>query len=231
MNSAETSFAPPSLSKGRSLGFGATFVLLAALTASVAFIPHMGFVALSAIYLGTFLAYMGLRSDPQGGDLFEVIVLLSVLSFLYFCVGTMYLMIDPGALQYPALAPFLWPALALATLGYLSMLVGYGWFFRSTRPSPLGDFIPKSILVYLVPAAIGCLGMSMQRFQSEGMSNEQGISPALSFLQQFGPLFFFGWFLAWYMFWAKRLHPAIAMPVLVTLSGMASIVLYFTSSS
>ena len=156
--------------------FGGTFVLLAVLTACIAFIPHMGFIALSAIYLGAFLAYMGLRSDPQGGDLFEVIIPFSVLSFIYFCGGTMYLVVVPEVLDQPSLAPFLLPALALVTLGFLCFLVGYGWFFRRTAPSPIGRFAPKSVLVYLLPAAAGAVGISVQKLQSQGMLNDQGIS-------------------------------------------------------
>jgi hypothetical protein len=228
MNTEVAFVASPSEPRSRSLAFAGTFVLLAAVTACVAFIPHMGFVALSAIYLGALLAYMGLRSDPQGGHLFEVIVPFSLLSFLYFCVGTLYLVIVPQALEYPSLAPFLLPALALATLGYLLFLVGYGWFFRKTAPSPLGRFVPKSVLVYLLPAFAGSLGLSVQRYQNQGMLNDQGISPALSFLQQFAPLFFFGWFLAWYMMWAKRLRSSTAVPLLVTLSVITVLVLIFT---
>jgi uncharacterized membrane protein len=224
-----TAFLAPSPEpRGRSLAYGATFVLLAALTASVAFIPHVEFVALSALYLGALLAYLGLRSDPQGGHLFEVIVLLGVLSFLYFCAGTMYILIVPEGLERPALIPFLLPALALATLGFLSLLVGYGWSFRKTAPSPLGRFVPTSVFVYLIPGTLGMLGMSAQRYQTEGVLNSEGISPALSFLQQFAALFFFAWFLAWYMTWARRLRPSIAVPTLVTLSAMTALVLYFT---
>jgi hypothetical protein len=208
--------------------FGGTFVLLAVLTACIAFIPHMGFIALSAIYLGAFLAYMGLRSDPQGGDLFEVIIPFSVLSFIYFCGGTMYLVVVPEVLDQPSLAPFLLPALALVTLGFLCFLVGYGWFFRRTAPSPIGRFAPKSVLVYLLPAAAGAVGISVQKLQSQGMLNDQGISVSISFIQQFGTLFYFGWFLAWYMFWAKRLRRAIAIPLLSTMSGIAALVLFFT---
>jgi hypothetical protein len=228
MNTGAAFVVSPSQPRGRSLAFGGTFVLLAVLTACVAFIPHVGFVALSAIYLGVFLAYLALRSDPQGGHLFEVIILLGALSFVYFCLGTMYLAIVPEALDSPALEPFLLPALALATLGFVALLVGYGWFFRTTAPSPLGRFVPKGVFVFLLPAAAGALGMGMQRYQSEGMMNSQGISPALSFLQQFAPLFFFGWFLTWYMMWAKRLRRSIAAPLLVTLSAMAALVLFFT---
>ncbi len=228
MSSRAASLASPSQPRVRSLALGGTFVLMAVLTACVAFIPHMAFVAISACYLGVFLAYMGLRPDPQGGYLFEVIVPYSVLSFLFFSVGTMYLVIVPEALDYPALGPFLLPAQALLTLGFSCFLVGYGWFFRRTAPSPLGRFSPTSILVYLVPAALGALGISVQKLQNEGMLHDQGISPALSFVQQFGPLFFFGWFLAWYMVWAKRLRPSIAWPLLVTLSAMAALVLFFT---
>jgi len=227
--STEAAFlALPSQPRGRSLAFGGTFVLLAGLTACVAFIPHMGFIALSAIYLGAFLAYMGLRSDPQGGHLFEVIIPVSVLTFLGFCVGTMYLVMVPEALSYHALAPFLLPAQALATLGFLCFLVGYGWFFRMTAPSPLGRFVPKSVLVYLLPAAVGALGMSVPKFQTGGVLGGLDISAALSFVQQFGSVFFFGWFLAWYMMWAKRLRPSVALPLLATLSAMAALVLFST---
>ena len=228
MSSRTAFLALPSQPRGRSLAFGGTFVLLAVLTACVAFIPHMAFVAISACYLGAFLAFMGFRSDPQGGHLFEVIVPFSALSFFYFGVGTMYLVIVSEALDYPALAPFLLPAQALLTLGFLCFLVGYGWFFRRTSPSPLGRFVPKSVLVYLVPAAAGALGISLNKLQGKGMLNDQGISPAISFLQQFGPLFFFGWFLAWYMKWSGRLRASIAVPLLVTLSAMAALILFFT---
>ncbi len=228
MDTAVAFVASPVQPRSRSLVFGGTFVVLALLTACVAFIPHMGFVALSAIYLGAFLAYMGLRSDPQGGHLFEVIIPLSVLSFLYFSVGTMYLVIVPEALSFPGLGPFLLPALALATFGFLALLVGYGLFFRKTVPSPVGRFVPKSLLVYLLPAAVGAVGMSVMKLQAKGMLSDQGISSSLSFLQQFAPLFFFGWFLAWYMMWAKRLRASIAMLLLVILSAMAVVVLFFT---
>jgi hypothetical protein len=228
VNTQVTEVSSPYPERSRSLAFGGTFVLLAVLAACVAFIPHMGLVALSAIYAGAFLAYLGLRSDPQGGDLFEVIVPFSVLSFLCFCVGTMYLVVVPDVLEQASLAPFLLPALALATLGFLCFLVGYAFFFRTTAPSPVGHFSPKSVLVYLLPGAAGALGISVQRLQAHGMLNDQGISASISFIQQFGALFYFGWFLAWYMFWAKRLRRAIAIPLLATMCALAAVVLYFT---
>jgi hypothetical protein len=215
-------------SRSRSLTFGGTFVLLALVTALVAVIPNMAFIAISAFYVGVFLAYLGLRSDPQGGYLFEVIIPFSVLGFLYFGVGTMYIVMVPEAMHFPALVPFLLPAHALLTLGFTCFLVGYGWFFRRTLPSPLGRFAPRHVLVYLVPAALGAIGLSLDRLQNEGMMNDRGISPAISILQQFGNLFFFGWFLAWYMLWAKRLRPSIARPLLVMLSAMAAMILFFT---
>jgi hypothetical protein len=205
-----------------------TFVILAVLSCSVAFTPKVGFVALSAVYLGAFLAYMGLRSDSQDGHLFEVIIPFSLLSFLHFCVGTLYLAIVPEALEQPALAAFLLPALAVGTLGFLCFLVGYGRSFRTTARSPLGRFVPKSVFVYSAPAALGALGLSVHRFQDRGVLNDQGISSSLSLLQQFAPLFLFGWFLAWYMMWAKKMRASIAVPMLATMSMMAGLVLYFT---
>jgi hypothetical protein len=231
MNTPVADFDAPPQGRNRSLVFVGTFVLLAVVLACVPFVPNVAFVAVSACYLGLFLAYMGLRPDPQGGYLFEVIILFGLLSFTYFGVGTMYLVIVPDALQYPALRPFLLPAQALATLGFACFLVGYGWFFRTTAPSPLGRLVPKNVLVYLVSATMGALGMSGHRFQVRSMLNDQGISASLSFLQQFAALFFFGWFLAWYMTWAKRLRLAVAVPLLSTMSVMLAVILYFTFGS
>lgn len=231
MTTREALFDLPVPARSRSLAIGATFVLLAVLSALVAFIPHMGFIALSAVYLGAFLAYMSFRSDSQGGHLFEVIVPLSVLSFLFFCIGTMYLVIVPEALEKHALAPFLLPALAVATLGYLCLLAGYGWFLRATPPSPLGRWVPRSVFVFLVPAVIGLVGTSVHGLQAEGMLGGKGISASLSFFQQFAPLYFFGWFLTWYMTFAKRLRLSIAALLLGAMSAMAAVVLYFTFGS
>ena len=68
----------------------------------------------------------------------------------------------------------------------------------------------------------------MHKFQLKGMLSDEGISSSLSFLQQFAPLYLFGWFLAWYMMWAKRLSASIAVPVLAAMSVMAAVILYFT---
>jgi len=228
MNSGATLAAAPSPTRSRSFALAGTFGILAAVTACVAFIPHIGIVAVSALYLCAFLGYMGLRSDSQGGYLFEVIVPLSVLSFFCFAAGTVYLVLDPTALQNPELGPYLLAAEALTTLGYVCLLVGYGGAFRATAPSPIGRFVPRNVLVYLVPGVLGMIGMSLQKFQSEGMLNDQGVSPALSFFQQFGPVFNFGWFLAWYMLWAKQLRRSVAIPLLSILSAMAVVVLIFT---
>jgi hypothetical protein len=220
-----TSSSPP---RSRSLVFAATFVLLAVLAGSVGFIPHVGLVALSAIFAGAFLAYMGLRSDSQQGHLFEVIIPLAVLMFLFFCVGAIYLTIVPEALAYRGLEPYLFAAVAVTTLGFLSLLAGYGWFFRTTAPSPLGRFVPNSVFVSLVPATLGAVGTSVMKLQGQAMLTNRSFSSSISFLQQFAPLFFFGWFLAWYMMWAKRLRASVAVPLLATLSLMTAVVLYFT---
>lgn len=221
----------PPLLRRRSLTIGVTFVLLAVLSASVAFIPNMGVVAISAVYIGAFLTYLGLRSE-RTGDVFEVIGLLSVISFLYFCVGTFYLRAIPKALEQSALAPFLLPALALATLGHLCLLVGYAWSFRNTAPSPMGRFVPTNVWMFcLVPAVLGGIGMTVSKFQLQFFRDYGGVSTSLSILQQFGALFYFGWFLAWYMLWAKKLKTSTAVPLIASLTGIAVVVQYFTLGS
>jgi hypothetical protein len=219
--------APLPTRRNRSLAIGGTFVLLCGLSA-VAFVPNLAFVAVSMSFLGLFLAYMGFRPDPQGGYLFEVVIPISVITFLYFGLGTMYLVVVPEALDHPSLARYLLPAQALAAVGFLCFLVGYGWYFRTTAPSPVGRLVPKSVFVYLVPAAMGTVGLSVQRLQDIGMMNDQGISASISFLQQFAHMFFFGWFLVWYMTLSKRLPRTVAVPLLLTLTAMLAVILYQT---
>jgi hypothetical protein len=210
------------------LAIAGTLVLLAILSATVAFVPNMEFVALSAVNLGVFFAYLGLRSDPQGGYLFEVIVPYGLLNFLYFGIGTMYVVLVPADQDFPALAPFYLAGQALTTLGFICFLGGYAGAFRKTRPSPLGRFVPRNVLVYIVPTALGAIGLSARRFQLKSMLDYQGISAPLSFLQQFSSLFYFGWFLPWYMLWAGRLRVSVAVPVLLLLSVFATLVVFFT---
>jgi hypothetical protein len=210
----------------RSLRFGTTCVLLAALVAAVALIPHASYIALAVTLLGAYFAYMRFRAPLTDPDLFEVIVPFSVLNFLYFGVGTIYLVFEPDALNFPALRPFLAPALALAVLGYLCFLAGYAWFFRATRPSPLGKLVPNHVLAYLAPGAVGAVGLSVHSLQVSSMASGGGISPALSFLQQFGILFYVAWYLAWHMFLAGRLRRSAGVPLLVALSGMAAVVMF-----
>ncbi len=214
--------------RSRALGYGMTFVGLAIISGAVAFIPHVAYVGLAATYLGLFLAYMGLRSDRQGGHLFEVIIPFSVLSFVYFGIGTAYLKFVPEALDFPELAPYLLPAQALATLAFGCVLIGYGWFFRKTEPSPLGRFVPNSPMVFVIPALLGAVGMSAHRFQLQSMMSSGGVSSSLSFVQQFGALFYFGWFLAWYMAWSRRMRAGVMAPILVVLSVMSMFVMYYT---
>ena len=217
--------------RGRGLVVGGTFVLLSVVVASVAFIPNMSIVAMAACNVGAVVAYMGLRADPQSGYLFEVIIPISILNFLYFGVGTIYLGIVPEALDFPALAPYLFPAQTVATLGFLCLLVGYGWFFRQTAPSGLGRYVPRSAMVYIVPGVLGAIGLSVHKFQLEQMLSRGAISASLSFLQQFASLFYFGWFLAWYMYWSGRLRASLALPMLVAMGGMGLLVLFYTFGS
>jgi hypothetical protein len=217
---------PLETTRGRSIRFATTSVALAGLVAAVATIPHAGYIALAVLFLGAFFAYMRLRVPPPQSDLFEVIIPFSILNFLYFGIGAVYLVFVPEALSYPALKPFLAPAMALAALGYLCFLAGYALFFRTTRPSPLKAMVPTSTMAYLIPGVLGAAGMSVHQLQSAGIMAGAGISPALSFIQQFGVLFFFAWYLAWYMVLSGRLSRVRGVPILLSLTGLMMIVLY-----
>lgn len=225
MTSAVTT---PSLRRD-SLRLTVTCVVLSLLAASVAFAPKMGYVAMSMTLLGLFVAYIRLRPAAQNGDLFEIIIPFAILNFLYFGVGTLYLVFRPEAVVFPSLQPFLGPALALEILGCLCFIVGYAGFFRETRPSPIARYEPATALASLAPTAIGCVGLSVHGLQ-EAALRSGSISPAISFVQQFGVLFHVGWFLCWYQFWTGRLGRS-KVAVLIAASCCALIVIYFTLGS
>jgi len=212
----------------RSSSIAVTFLILAAIVVPIALLPNLGIVALTAGFVVVFVAFQRLRPQHERGGLLEVIVPYSVLNFLYFGVGTLYLVLYPGALRYQSLRPYLVPAVALGLLGYLCFLVGYGWFFRATPPSRLGTLEPSGVLIYLVPAVVGAVGYGAHRFQIASISAGAGISPGVSFIQQFGTLFLFAWYLGWYMRWAGRLRGVSTAFVLGGLGSTAACIMFLS---
>ena len=166
--------APPR-GRRRSFTIGATFVLLALLSASrVAFIPNMGFVAVSAVFIGSFLAYLGLRSDGTG-DVFEIIGLVSVLSFLYFCVGTFYLRRGsrgPARIQRsrrfssPRCCSRRWASSA-------SSWVTGGRSAKRRRPR-WDASSPRASCSVFVPAVIGAVGMNVPNVPAAALQELPG---------------------------------------------------------
>lgn len=214
--------------RSASLSLSITCVFLAALSVVAAFIPHVEFVAMSLAFLIAFVAYMRLRPDPLPRDICEIIVPVGILHVVYFGIGSLYAVFRPDSIVPPSLMPFLAPAQALALVGFLCFLGGYAFFFRKTLPARICGLEPSHAMSYVLPAMLGVAGQSVHRFQLASMLGGMGISPAISFLQQFGVLFHFGWFLAWYQLWSGRLRWRHAPFVLAPLSFGAFLILFST---
>ena len=214
--------------RSASLSLSITFTILAALTIVAAFIPHVEFVAISLAFLVAFIAYMRLRPDALPKDICEIIIPFSALNVIYFGVGSLYAVFRPDSIVAPSLMPFLLAAQALALVGYLCFLGGYAFFFRNAAPAKVCGLEPTHALGYVLPAMLGAAGQSVHRLQVDRMLGGLGISPAISFLQQFGILFHFGWFLAWYQLWSGRLRWSRAPFVLAPLSVGAFLILFST---
>lgn len=215
----------------RSLRFATTCGALALLAAVVPLIPNAGVIALSAIMLGAFVAYLRFRGSGGPIEIFEIIIPFSVLYIICFGVGTVYLVFQPGALAYPDMRPFITVALAIAVAGYVAFLGGYALWSPRLRPTALTHLVPRQILAYLIPALLGAAGYAGSRFQSANLLSGVGISPALSLLQQFGSLFFFGWYLAWYMTWAGALRASRAIALLAVLTCIVGVVVFVSFGS
>ena len=220
--------APTQVGRVRSLALAWLFVALAAVAVGVWFVPHLELVAMTAFLVAVFLAYMGMRRATGPPSLFEVIVPFSVIYIAYFGIGAIYLAYVPEALIFPALRPFLAPALALTVVGYLGFLFGYGAFFGRTPPSRFGGYVASSPLLILVPATLGAAGMASHSLQSAHVASGLGISPVISLVQQFGALYFFGWFLGWYLLWSGKIPIRRAVWIFAILALDSAAVVYST---
>ena len=222
-------FAPAAGGQSRAsmLSVGVTFAVLALLAVSVVIVPGASYVALSAAILAALFVYLRSRRRAGRQDLFEVVVPFTILYFLYFGLGAIYLGYRPEDLPDPVLREFVGPALALAVAAYVSFLAGYGTLLQRTAPSTLTRLVPVHPMAYIIPAVLGAAGQAVHEVQVLRLNLGLQANPLLSALQQFSPMFFMSWFLGWYAWLGgamRRSHALIVFPVL--LAGTCVITFY-----
>lgn len=180
---------------------------------------------LTAVMLAAMVLYLALRGRRESLNYAEVFFPFSVVYILSFGIAAIFLAYHPELLFRNSLQDYLTPALTVATLGYLAFVTGYAVSFSAVKPSRLVGFRVRRNIAVLVPATVG-FGGFLARLSFDSRIHATGsVSAVLSGLGQLAPLFFFGWFLAWYRVFRARDWKALTSLLQVLPLGAVIVVL------
>jgi hypothetical protein len=221
------SIAIPRSQRSRSLVLAFASIGLSALVLLVPLLPFRVDMLMTLV-LAAIPVVWGLRRHLRGElDWFEIFLLCSVLNLFYFGIGALWLQANPVELFSRSLAPYITPALGLGVLGSLACFAGYLAVGNKVRPSPFGRYVPVSSAAYVVPTCVGFIGQIGAVAQERLLSIARaGVSPVLSAVQQFAPVFLFAWALLWIQFWSGNLRKAQKYFLFLVVVPMVAVVLF-----
>jgi len=210
----------------RSLVLALACVAFAGISMLLRFVPFKLESGLTLVFVAVAIAW-GVRRKLEGVfDWFELFLLFAVLNLFYFGIGALWIHSNPEMLISWSLRPYITPALALGTVGFLSAFAGYATLGGRVRPSPIGRFVPAGSTFYVIVAIVGSLGQIGAIIQERAVAVARlGISPIASSAQQFAPVFMYAWALLWMQFWAKNLTRAQKLLLFGAVVPMAGMVL------
>ena len=190
--------------RAQSLRTALSLALLAGLAVGCEIIPGVAIVGLTAFMIGALAFLVRLRRQTDPFDAFEVVIPVGVLYITYFGGGALYLTYSSHQLISMSLRPYILPAMALATVGFVALLCGYYLIGTRTRPSTLGRITVVHPIVSILAGTLGAVGIAAGPAQKRFVLSAGAISPGISAVQQLSVFFFFGWFLVWYEWAAGR---------------------------
>ena len=214
----------------RSLTMAFVFACIAATVLTLPMVPHLDRVVLALVMVGSMVLYLTLRRQAESMDYLEVFLPYGLFEIMSFAFSALYLTYSklPVVPLRASLEPYLTSALALGAVGFLSFTAGYGLCVRGVTPSRTHGLMPRKILAFLLPGALGFVGYMADIRQNTQMLSGQGISPVFSALQQFIPLFLFAWSMVWQTFWAGHEPRLRNWPLLAVFISMTLVLIYLT---
>jgi hypothetical protein len=142
-------------------------------------------------------------------DWFEPIHVFGGIYFLYFGLGSLWVVNDPHAMGYDAnLADFIPQSVLYCLLGQWAMLFAYFGVSRKeterevTASSP-GEW-PRGWLFLASLAGAGFVGYVAQAMVERSVRVASGVLTGISPITQLSPLFLFAWGMAWLIFYSGR---------------------------
>lgn len=209
-----------------SLTIAAAFLILAAMVLCIPslVLPYETCIALLLLVMP--LGWWIRRKLRSEFDWFELFPIVGILGFLYFGVGALWLKSNPRELFSASLAPYLTSALNVGLVGMACAFFGYLIRPSGFRRSSLGRYEPRGSGFHVLLLSVGFAGEIGMVLQSRIVNLQRtALSPAISALQQFAPLFLIAWSLLWIEFWANRLTRASRLVLFGLAFPMVAVVL------
>lgn len=207
----------------------AVVLVCGTLLAAAAFVmPHARMVLLAAVVPAITFAVAANRVRTGRVDYLEVFFPFSALYFIYFGVGAVYLRIRPDALPSIYLRDYLFPALGVTVLGYVAFAAAYEGFLSRAKRMQSVSLVPTGAMSVWVPGLIGFAGSMASVVQTRTVLARGGISAPISALQQFRPVFFFAWALAWLIFFNRSARSSLRWAGVLGLLPMTFAIAFLT---
>jgi hypothetical protein len=173
---------------------------------SVTFVEH---AMLYIIVLGLFLCLLGplLYSWFRGElDFFEPIHVFGLVYFVYFGLGSVWTVNDPGFVAYDLyIVPYVARSALYCLLGYLALIIGYYAPFRGrTKPKAPPEALQGPLFLMLA-GGLGVAGFLAVGVQERAMVQGTSLTTVISSLTQLSPIFLFAWALAWMQIFSDTL--------------------------
>jgi hypothetical protein len=136
-------------------------------------------------------------------DYFEPVHWFGMVTFVYFGLGAIWTVNDPGRVAYDIhIVPFVALACFYCLIGYLSFLVGYYAPFRArTTPHRIVER-PRGNLMLIVTGAAGLAGFVAMGWGDVASSLGIALPLWVGMTSQLYPMFLFSWALSWVNFYS-----------------------------
>lgn len=161
-------------------------------------------------------------------DFFETIHPFALIYFTYCGLGAIWVVNEPRLAKDIYLVEYLVPAAAVCLVGWVCLLGGYYGPWSPSRKVPKQPTESMSVVFVAVPGAVGALGYAASDALELLSLSGAPLRASLTFLSQLAPIFFFGWALAWLVFFGKKGPKGQNLLLFGLLVPVAVLIFYWT---
>jgi hypothetical protein len=203
----------------------------AALTLMIPFVENVYLYTLVTLLGACVVVPFAIDWHRHRLDIFAPIHVFGALYFVWFGLGALWTVQDPGKVAYDLnLVAFVPQATLYCLLGYLALLAGY-YVPWSRRPLPPRDEEwPRGASFIFVVGGLGLAGYLAMAIWTRASWVEVTLPAILGSLGQLSPLFLVAWTIAWLLFFARADTASQRLVLFAVLIPGAAFVAYLTVS-